>query len=102
MMDDDADEEDGIHIRRISRNATIAASLCQLDITQLNTPFLNQPDQVRHRNITFETFSNQKLIEMMGFNSIDARTVHAALHIPQHFTLNAGRHAFRVSGRPHC
>lgn len=92
------DEDDGVYIRFRAHEAIVAAALCELECGQLNIPFLDQPDAVIHRNITFETFSNQQLMETIGFNRNDAHRVYAALHIPDHFVLNEGRHAFQVPG----
>ena len=87
-MDNVMDEEDGVCIRFRAHEAIVAAALCEWECGQLNTPFLNQPDAVIHRNITFETFSSQQLMETIRFNRNDARRVYAALHIPDHFVLN--------------
>ena len=40
----------------------------------------------------------RQLTEKIGFNRNDARRVYTALQIPDHFTLNEGRHTFHLSG----
>lgn len=101
VLDEDDAEAYYYVLRKRARTFLGVAAHLQNEITDLSTPRLNFVDRIVHKNIGFDTFTDQYFREKMKMSRDQCRDLFYNMAIPAHFTLNKRDAAFEVSG-VHC
>lgn len=66
--------------------------------SDLRKPRLSQTDAIPKRTIRLNSYSDQSAVAQFGFHVDDLRRIYTAMHFPDQFELNRGRHKHRVHG----
>ncbi|KAJ1410505.1 hypothetical protein B484DRAFT_468566, partial [Ochromonadaceae sp. CCMP2298] len=88
----------------LNLDAAFKASLLQWVVVfvvlllRIRRPRLCTPDPIVRRVIDFSSFTTQEYELHFGFSRAEVEELFVAMRIPDWFTLNDGRHRFRVTG----
>jgi hypothetical protein len=84
---------------RVRLAGMLAAAYLHKMLKDVRRPMLVEPVPIPHRRLTYDSFDPLDYDRVFGFSKPDVLRLHAAFAIPDHFVLNEGRHAHRVSGQ---
>lgn len=80
------------------RNLWSCVACIAYKIHDLRMPRLLIPEPIVKRNININSFNDQSSTTWFGFSVGELTNLLIHLQIPEYFTLNSGRHAFKIPG----
>lgn len=67
-------------------------------VSSIRKPRLRTPDPIVPRNVTIESFTDQRCSELFGFNKCELTELKHHLQIPEFISIGQGKHKYSVSG----